>query len=53
MTVGERGVPGVDARHFNRPTNVAVTPDGSFYVSDGYVNTRVLKVARDGRFLFQ
>lgn len=53
MTLGERGVPGADAGHFNRPTDVAVLPDGSFYVSDGYRNTRVAKFAVDGRFLFQ
>lgn len=53
LTLGERGVPGADAMHFNRPTDVAVLPDGSFYVSDGYRNTRVMKFAADGRFEFQ
>ncbi len=53
LTLGERGVAGDDSAHFNRPTDVAVAPDGSFYVSDGYRNTRVLKFAPDGRFLFQ
>lgn len=53
MTLGERGVAGADAHHFNRPTDVAVLPDGSFYVSDGYLNTRVAKFSADGRFLFQ
>jgi peptidylamidoglycolate lyase len=52
LTVGERGVSGSDAKHFNRPTDVAVLPDGSFYVSDGYLNTRVAKFSADGRFLF-
>ncbi len=27
--------------HFALPTDVAVLPDGSFYVSDGYGNARV------------
>lgn len=53
MTLGERAVPGDDALHFNRPTDVAVLPEGSFYVSDGYRNTRIMKFAADGRFLFQ
>ncbi len=53
LTVGERGVPGTDGAHFNRPTDVAVLPDGSFYVSDGYRNTRVVKFTSDGRFDFQ
>lgn len=53
LTLGERGVPGADAGHFNRPTDVAVLPDGSFYVSDGYRNTRVMKFSAEGKFLFQ
>ena len=53
MTLGERGVAGADTSHFDRPTKVAVAKDGSFYVSDGYRNTRVCKFARDGRFVLQ
>ncbi len=53
LTLGERGVAGDDAAHFNRPTAVAVAKDGSFYVSDGYLNTRVMKFSADGKFLFQ
>jgi DNA-binding beta-propeller fold protein YncE len=53
LTLGERGVAGADARHFNRPTAVAVARDESFYVSDGYKNTRVMKFSSDGKFLFQ
>lgn len=53
MTLGERGVAGEDSGHFNRPTDVAVLPDGSFYVSDGYRNTRVVKFSSTGKFLFQ
>jgi len=53
MTLGERGVAGSDPYHFNRPTAVAVERDGSFYVSDGYINTRVAKYSADGKFLFQ
>jgi peptidylamidoglycolate lyase len=53
LTLGERGVAGDDVRHFNRPTAVAIAGDGSFYVSDGYKNTRVMKFSADGKFLFQ
>ncbi len=53
MTIGERGIAGSDEAHFNRPTDIAVLPDGSFYVSDGYRNTRVAKFTAAGRFLFQ
>ena len=52
-TLGEAGVPGADAKHFNLPTDVAVLADGSFYVSDGYKNTRVVKFSANGEFEFQ
>ena len=53
MTLGEARVPGDDAAHFNLPTDVAVLRDGSFYVSDGYRNSRVIKFTAAGRFDFQ
>lgn len=52
MTVGARGVPGLDGTHFNKPTDVAITPGGDFYVSDGYGNSRVAKFSARGEFLF-
>jgi len=51
--LGEPGVAGDDSAHFDRPTKVAVAPDGSFSVSDGYRNTRVMKFSPEGEFLFQ
>lgn len=36
---------------FNFPTNVAFSPDGDLYISDGYGNARVHKFSRDGRLL--
>lgn len=53
LTLGERAVAGADSTHFNRPTDVAVRPDGGFYVSDGYENTRVMRFDARGRFLRQ
>jgi peptidylamidoglycolate lyase len=53
LTLGERGRPGAGQSHFNLPTDVAVLPDGSFYVSDGYRNTRVVKFDTAGRFEFE
>lgn len=53
LTVGERGVAGADSAHFDLPTDVVVRPDGGFYVSDGYDNTRVMRFDPDGRFLGQ
>lgn len=51
MTLGERNVTGEDGKHFNRPTDVAIAPNGDFFVSDGYGNSRVVKFDRDGTFL--
>jgi len=51
--IGERGVAGSDDRHFGRPTDIAWLPDGTFFVSDGYDNTRVVKFDASGRFLMQ
>jgi peptidylamidoglycolate lyase len=53
LTLGEAGVPGNDHAHFNLPTDVAVLRDGSFYVSDGYKNTRVMKFSAEGKFEFE
>jgi peptidylamidoglycolate lyase len=33
------------------PTDVAVAPDGSFYVSDGYRNSRVIKFSAEGDYI--
>lgn len=40
-TLGEPGRLGAPGEPFNRPTSVAFTPEGDFYVSDGYGNRRV------------
>ena len=53
LTLGEHKVPGNDASHFNRPTDIAWLPNGDFYVSDGYVNTRVLKFSKEGKYLME
>ncbi|HZQ99607.1 MAG TPA: peptidyl-alpha-hydroxyglycine alpha-amidating lyase family protein [Chloroflexota bacterium] len=36
---------------FNRPTNVAVAPNGDLYVSDGYGNCRVHRFSPDGKLI--
>jgi len=53
MKLGEAKITGNDAAHFNRPTDVAVADDGSFYVSDGYINSRVIKFSTSGKYLFE
>lgn len=40
-TLGEPGRVGAPGEPFNRPTSISFTPDGDFYVSDGYGNRRV------------
>ena len=52
-TWGEDKIGGADAAHFNKPTDVAVLADGSFYVTDGYVNSRVVKFSADGKYQFE
>jgi peptidylamidoglycolate lyase len=53
LTIGEKGVTGWDETHFNQPTDVVVTPTGEIFVSDGYVNSRVAKFDRHGKFLME
>ena len=36
---------------FNRPTNVAIAPNGDLYVSDGYGNARVHRFSRAGNLI--
>ena len=52
LSLGEANVSGDDSTHFSLPTDVAVASDGSFYVSDGYGNSRIVKFSREGRRLF-
>jgi len=36
---------------YNEPTNVAFAPNGDFFISDGYVNSRVVKYTAQGEYL--
>jgi peptidylamidoglycolate lyase len=51
LTLGTERSAGVDATHFNRPTDIAFASDGSIFVSDGYGNSRIAKFSADGQFL--
>jgi DNA-binding beta-propeller fold protein YncE len=50
-TMGERGVPGRGPNNFNRPTDIAWLPEGTFFVADGYAGTRVAKFDKDFNFV--
>jgi DNA-binding beta-propeller fold protein YncE len=54
----DTGVQGIDYRTikrggppFNRPTNVALAPDGTLLITDGYGNARVHRFSPDGKLL--
>jgi len=51
LALGEAGVGAWDATHFNQPTDIQIRPDGTFYVSDGYVNSRVALFDKNGTWL--
>lgn len=53
MVLGKRGMAGDNASQelFNQPNAVAIAPNGDIYVSDGYVNSRVVQFNKDGKFV--
>jgi len=53
MQLGRQNVAGEGRGNFNQPTDVAVAPNGDFFVSDGYGNSRVVKFSREGKYLLE
>jgi DNA-binding beta-propeller fold protein YncE len=56
MVLGKEGVAGTGPDGFDRPTGVAVAPNGDIFVSDGhdpnkYNTGRVVKFSKDGHFI--
>jgi len=54
MTLGHAGIPGDAPGYFDRPSAVAVAPDGTIYVADGHggdSNARIVKIAPDGKII--
>jgi DNA-binding beta-propeller fold protein YncE len=52
MTLGDVStIPGTDRRHFGSPTDIAFLPDDTFFVAEGYHNSRVVKFDKNGKFL--
>jgi streptogramin lyase len=52
LTLGKKGVAGDDTSReaFNQPNGLGFAPNGDIYVSDGYVNSRVVQFTADGKF---
>ncbi|HJO10449.1 MAG: hypothetical protein QGG67_03985 [Gammaproteobacteria bacterium] len=48
---GELGVRGRGPNNFDRPTDIAWLPDGTYFISDGYGGKRVAKFDPDGNFI--
>ncbi len=53
MELGSKGISGMTENTFNLPTDVAFSPGGDVYVSDGYGNARVVKYSADGEYLLE
>ena len=56
MMLGKPGVAGTGPDAFDRPTSVAVAPDGDIFVSDGHApnkfgTARVVKFSKEGHFI--
>jgi sugar lactone lactonase YvrE len=52
----EQGIPAADPAPpyvFNRPTDVSFDPQGNIFVADGYINSRIAKYDKNGRFIKQ
>lgn len=50
-TLGTPDEAGDDEQRLNKPTDMAITPDGDVFVSDGYGNNRLVHFDRNGRFV--
>lgn len=51
LTLGTPGEAGDDDRHFNKPTDMAISLEGDIFVADGYGNNRVVHFDRYGQFV--
>jgi DNA-binding beta-propeller fold protein YncE len=56
MMLGKEGVSGTGPNLFDRPTGVAVAPNGDIFVADGHYpnqhdSARVVKFSKDGHFI--
>ena len=53
LMLGTPGMPGTDDTHFSRPTFMAFMDANTWYLADGYDNTRVIKYDMNGKKLLE
>ncbi|UCH58207.1 MAG: hypothetical protein JSV18_05975, partial [Candidatus Bathyarchaeota archaeon] len=51
LTLGTKEQPGEAGAHFNRPTDIALSPSGEMFVSDGYGNSRLHRFSPEGEHI--
>ncbi|KAG8221827.1 hypothetical protein J437_LFUL003461 [Ladona fulva] len=53
LMLGDPFIPGTGIKQFCKPTSVAVSSTGDFFVADGYCNSRILKYDKNAQYLIQ
>jgi peptidylamidoglycolate lyase len=55
MSIGKKGVAGDNSSQdaFNGPSGIAIAKNGDIFIADGYYNSRVVKLNKDGKYLMQ
>ena len=54
LTLGKAGIAGTTEDTFNKPSAVAIAPNGDIFVADGHggdSNARIVKFSKDGKFI--
>jgi DNA-binding beta-propeller fold protein YncE len=51
LALGTSGKPGTALDQFNKPSDIAFGANDEVYISDGYVNTRVMQFNQQGKFI--
>ena len=51
LTLGREDKPGEPGKPFNKPTDLAVSPQGELFITDGYGNSRVHRFTQEGELI--
>jgi DNA-binding beta-propeller fold protein YncE len=51
LTIGTPNHAGRDQTHLDKPTDMAITPSGDIFISDGYGNARVVLFDKNGKYV--